>query len=45
MTADQTVPTGRAGARMAYDPVREKVVMYGGSVTGNNSDEVWELSP
>ncbi|OGQ85981.1 MAG: hypothetical protein A2289_00415 [Deltaproteobacteria bacterium RIFOXYA12_FULL_58_15] len=40
-TCGATIPTGRSGHAMAYDSDRQRIVLYGGSTTG---EETWELT-
>lgn len=35
-------PSGRSGHAMAYDPVRERVVLFGGAASGQRLADVWE---
>jgi hypothetical protein len=36
-------PSGRYGSRMAHDPARDRMVLYGGRVTNGPTAELWEF--
>lgn len=37
-----TAPSGRAAAMITYDPLRDRVVLFGGNDGGNSLQDVWE---
>ncbi|MEY4374836.1 MAG: hypothetical protein RL760_1003, partial [Candidatus Eisenbacteria bacterium] len=39
-----TRPNGRAGHTAIYDPVRDRIIVFGGSGTGLDFNDVWALS-
>lgn len=44
--ATGAVPTARAGAAMVFDPVRKKMVLFGGrTASGYNYEDWWEWDP
>jgi hypothetical protein len=40
--APAAAPSGRSGHAMAYDPVRQRVVLFGGGILGSTFDDTWE---
>lgn len=42
--ADCAAPPARSGHSMIYDPVRQKVLMVGGTAAGNTLADTWEWS-
>lgn len=40
-----TVPTGRNSFGLAYDKLRDRVVLFGGETNTGTSSETWELDP
>ena len=39
-----TMPTGRYAFSTIYDPLRDRLILFGGLPGGNATDELWELS-
>jgi hypothetical protein len=43
LAAGNTPPTARYGSSMIYDPLRDRLVVFGGQIGLSSTDELWEF--
>jgi hypothetical protein len=44
LTTSGTTPNGRSGSAVTYDPVRDRMLVFGGYNDGGYNNELWQLS-